>query len=143
MVSTARSSRRRTANLLDRNFGREPLFIYLQAISVAVLGQTTLALRAVSAVLGILTVVVAYLLARRMFDAPGRTSYRRLAHACPFGTLIFSRMGLRSISLPLFLAVGFYCLWRGLEEVGARPTPRPCPQFRIAQDLSSGSLSAE
>ena len=57
-----------------------------------VLGQTTLALRAVSAVLGILTVVVAYLLARRMFDA------RVALLTCGWLTLslwhvIFSRMG--------------------------------------------------
>ena len=99
------------------NNGREALFIYLQALSVAFLGQTDLALRAVSAVTGILTVVAAYLLVRRMFSA------RIALLACGWLTIsfwhvIFSRIGLRSISLPLFLAVGFYCLWRGLE--GAR-----------------------
>ena len=122
------------------NFGREAIFIYLQAVSVALLGQTTLALRAVSAVLGILTVVVAYLLARRMFDA--RVALLTSGWlTLSLWHVIFSRMGLRTISLPLFLAVGFYCLWRGLEEVGARhaspvPTiansPRPVIWFAIA-----------
>ena len=101
------------------NSGREALFIYLQAISVAVLGQTSLALRVVSAILGILTVVAAYVLARRMFSA------RVALLACGWLTIsiwhvIFSRIGLRAISLPLFLAVGFYCVWRGLEGVKAQ-----------------------
>ena len=106
------------------NFGREAIFIYLQAVSVALLGQTTLALRAVSAVLGILTVVVAYLLARRMFDA--RVALLTSGWlTLSLWHVIFSRMGLRTISLPLFLAVGFYCLWRGLEEGARHASPVP------------------
>lgn len=109
---------------LTGNFGREALFVYLQAISIAIVGQTVLSLRIVSAVLGILTIVAAYVLVRRMFDA------RIALLASGWLTvslwhIIFSRTGLRSVSLPLFLAVGFYCLWRGLEGVraqGASPT---------------------
>ena len=117
------------------NNGREALFIYLQALSVAFLGQTDLALRAVSAVTGILTVVAAYLLVRRMFSA------RIALLACGWLTIsfwhvIFSRIGLRSISLPLFLAVGFYCLWRGLEGARSQPpsninSPRPVIWFAL------------
>ena len=103
------------------NFGREALFIYLQAISIALLGQTDLALRIVSAVIGILTVVASYLLVQRMFNA------RIALLACGWLSIslwhvIVSRFGLRTISLPLFLAVGFYCLWRGLEEVSTQAT---------------------
>ncbi len=101
---------------LSDNFGREALFIYLQAISMALLGQTDLAFRMSSAIIGILTIAVAYFMARRMFDS------RIALLASAWLTLslwhvIFSRIGLRSISLPLFLAVGFYCIWRGLESV--------------------------
>ena len=108
------------------NFGREPIFIYFQAISVALLGQTTLALRIVSAILGILTVVGAYLLARQMF------SQRVALLTCGWLSLslwhlVFSRMGYRTISLPLFLAVGFYCLWRGLETVRSQSESRQAP----------------
>ena len=120
---------------LAENNGREVLFIYLQALSVALLGQTDLALRAVSAIIGILTVVAAYLLIRRMFSA------RIALLACGWLTIsfwhvIFSRVGLRSISLPLFLAVGFYCLWRGLEGARSQPpsninSPRPVIWFAL------------
>ncbi len=126
---------------LADNFGREPLFIYLQAISVAFLGPTSLALRFVSAIIGILTIVVAYLLVRRMFSA------RVALLTCGWLTIsiwhvIFSRTGLRSVSLPLFLAAGFYCLWRGMEGVRAQVTessgsietknsPRPAIWFAL------------
>ncbi len=117
------------------NFGREAIFIYLQAVSVALLGQTTLALRAVSAVLGILTVVVAYLLARRMFDA--RVALLTSGWlTLSLWHVIFSRMGLRTISLPFFLALGFYCLWRGLEEIYARDaSDEPTPAIRHKSTL--------
>lgn len=101
---------------LTENHGREALFIYLQAISIAVLGQTDLALRIVSAIMGILTVAAAFLLVRRMFGS--RVALLTCGWlALSIWHVIFSRIGLRSISLPLFLAVGFYCLWRGLEDV--------------------------
>ena len=102
---------------LADNKGRESLFVYLQAISVALLGQTALALRFVSAACGILTLLAGYLLVRQMFT----TRVALLASAWMALSLwhvIFSRIGLRTISLPLFLAVGFYCLWRGFA--GAR-----------------------
>ena len=140
---------------LTGNFGREALFVYLQAISVAVLGQTSLALRVVPAIAGILTVVAAYFLTRRMFSS------RVALLTCGWLTVsiwhvIFSRTGLRSVSLPLFLAVGFYCLWRGLEGVSTQVTepsgstavengPRPAIWFAlggIAIGLSLYTYSA-
>ena len=109
---------------LTGNFGREALFVYLQAISIAILGQTDLSLRIASALVGILTIVAAYLLARRMFDA--RVALLTSGWlAVSLWHMIFSRTGLRSISLPLFLAVGFYCLWRGLEGCSAQAASPP------------------
>ena len=106
---------------LTENSGREALFIYLQALSIAFLGQTGLGLRVVSAIMGILTVVAAYMLVRRMFSA--RVALLTCGWlSVSFWHVIFSRVGLRGISLPLFLAVGFYCLWRGLEGVSAQAT---------------------
>ena len=101
---------------LVENNGREPLFIYLQAISIAFLGQSALSLRVVSAILGIMTVVVSYFLAKRMFGnrvALLATGWLALS----LWHLIFSRIAWRTISLPLIVALGIYCFWRGLEEV--------------------------
>ena len=101
---------------LVENNGREPLFIYLQAISIAFLGQSALSLRVVSAILGIMTVVVSYFLAKRMFGfrvALLATGWLAIS----LWHVIFSRIAWRTISLPLIVALGIYCLWRGLEEV--------------------------
>lgn len=108
---------------LPENHGREALFVYIQALSMVLLGQTDLALRVVSAIFGILTVAAAYLLVKRMFGS------RTALLTCGWLSLslwhvIFSRIGLRTISLPLFLAVGFYCLWRGLEGVKSQVEAR-------------------
>ena len=48
------------------NNGREPLYIYLQAISVFLFGPTAYALRLVSALAGAVTVLAVYDLARSM-----------------------------------------------------------------------------
>ena len=101
---------------LVENDGREPLFIYLQAISIAFLGQSALSLRVVSAILGIMTVVVSYFLAKRMFG--NRVALLATGWlAISLWHVIFSRIAWRTISLPLIVALGIYCFWRGLEEV--------------------------
>lgn len=109
---------------LPENFGREALFIYFQALSVALLGPTDLALRVVAAVVGLLTVPTSYVLLRRLF---GR---RVAALACGWLAVslwhvIFSRIGLRAVSLPLLETASFYCLWSGLATAGeGKPTVR-------------------
>src|SRR6266540_242765 len=50
------------------NNGREGLFINLQAISISIFGATPWALRAVTAMMGVLTVIGLYLLLRDMYD---------------------------------------------------------------------------
>ena len=121
---------------LTGNFGREALFIYLQAISITFFGQTGLALRAVSALIGIMTIIAAYMLVRRLFSA------RVALLTCGWLTIslwhvIFSRTGLRSVSLPLFLTIGFYCLWRGLEGLGAHVDAESGPSLSSADRTRS------
>ena len=111
--------------LADNN-GREALFVYFQAISIAFLGQSALALRVVSAILGILTVVIAYFLAKRMFG-PRVALLASCWVTLSLYHLIFSRTAWRTIALPLFLAIGFYCLWRGLHAAKSQARTRHVP----------------
>ena len=60
----------RHALFFPANNGREPLYIYLVALSIALLGPTTLALRLPAALVGTLTTLPAWLLGRAWF---GRT----------------------------------------------------------------------
>jgi 4-amino-4-deoxy-L-arabinose transferase-like glycosyltransferase len=100
---------------LPDNYGREALFIYLQAVSVSLFGQTDLALRLVSAVIGAITLPLSYLVIRRLFGH--RVALLTCAWlAVSLWHVMYSRIGLRTISLPLALAMAFYFLWRGLDE---------------------------
>jgi hypothetical protein len=109
------------------NNGREPLFIYLQALSVALLGYTPYALRLVSALTGILTIPAVYACARAFWpgseDAPhdkesGRSTddwpalIAAAGLAVSFWHLSLSRLGLRAIMLPLVSALAMAFFWR-------------------------------
>nr|MBC7243910.1 glycosyltransferase family 39 protein [Chloroflexota bacterium] len=91
----------------EANNGREPLFIYLVALSVSFLGRSPLAIRLVSALFGIFTVPAAYLMARELL---GRrvALFTALVTSLTFWHLNLSRVGFRAVSLPLLAAL---CLW--------------------------------
>ncbi|HLF07883.1 MAG TPA: glycosyltransferase family 39 protein, partial [Dehalococcoidia bacterium] len=95
-----------------RNNGREPLFLYLQAASVALLGPTPFAARVVAVFLGTLTVALLYRLARDLFG-PGSWApvVSSLVLAVTLYHAILSREGLRSISLPPLALVALIALW--------------------------------
>jgi len=93
----------------------EPLFHYLLAPSIAILGPTVLALRLVSALVGVLTVGVFYGMVRAIWD-------RRMAlfSALPLALLRwhvhFSRTVFRTVLVPLFACLFFWLWWRGVER---------------------------
>jgi len=99
----------------EANNGREPLFIYLIALSVAVLGRTPGAIRIVSAFLGTITVPVTYAMAREMF---GRriAIWAALVVAITVWPINLSRVGFRAVSLPLFAGLAVWWMWRGLRS---------------------------
>jgi 4-amino-4-deoxy-L-arabinose transferase-like glycosyltransferase len=96
------------------NNGREPLFIYLIALSVSLLGRSPGAIRIVAAVLGVLTVPATWLLARAMFGRRVGVLSAALIAGLVW-PLNLSRIGLRAVGLPLFLALALWQFWRGLE----------------------------
>ncbi len=106
----------------ERNNGREPLFIYLQAISVALLGATPFALRVTAAVIGALTVGTTYWMTREAF-ARAAVSPQRLALwtalflAFSYWHVTLSRNGYRAISLPLVATIAFALFWRAWRRV--------------------------
>ncbi len=91
------------------NRGREPLFIYLIAATVGLLGRTPGALRLAAAICGTLTVPATYVMICTWFDR--RTA---LLSAAIIGTTYWhvhlSRVGFRAITLPLGIAL---LLWVG------------------------------
>jgi hypothetical protein len=109
------------------NNGREPLFIYLQALSVAVLGATPFALRVTSALIGIVTIPVIYFCAYTILRTwpPTADEDRKagwLALVAAAGTAIsywhlsLSRLGFRAnLLIPLSaLVIAFF--WRAWTQ---------------------------
>jgi len=91
------------------NHGREPLYIYLAAIPLALLGRTPAALRLAAAITGTLTIPLTALLARSWF---GRR-VGLLAGAVLAVTMWhvhLSRVAFRAVTLPLCVALA---LWVG------------------------------
>ncbi len=106
---------------LPDNAGREALYSYWQAALVAAVGPDALALRLASALIGIATIPLTYWAAKAL---PWRRARLTAAVAAAllaalFWHVLFSRFGIRAISLPLLEALLLGWLWRGI--VGARP----------------------
>lgn len=106
----------------ERNYGREPLFIYLQAIAVALLGATPFALRVTSAIIGALTVPAIYwmvkeALTRIRTDARWLALWTALFVTFSYWHLNFSRIGYRAILLPLLASIAFAWFWRAWWKI--------------------------
>ncbi len=98
---------------------REPLYPYMAAASVAVLGPTPLALRVPTALVGTLVVLATFLLARVLFGA----SIGLLAAAAMtvgYWPLQLSREGFRAMTTPLMECLALYFLCRGLQLSGSQ-----------------------
>ena len=89
------------------NNGREPAYIYLTAVSVALFGRSALAVRLGAAMAGTLTTGLVYLLARSWY---GRATGLLAAFtwAVTLWPVHLSRIGLRPILLAPFLAAAFW-----------------------------------
>lgn len=106
------------------NNGREGLFINIQAFSVAFWGPEPWALRSVSAIFGILTVLGLYLLAKELFRkfqiSPNSAIIIALLSsfflAVSFWHTNFSRIGFRAIMLPFLTTFSFYFLFKGFRR---------------------------
>jgi hypothetical protein len=97
-----------------RNTGREPLFIYWQALVVAVLGPSAFALRVAAAIVGLATVPAVAFAAWAL----SRAEHRPSALAGLYWHVHFSRLGLRTISLALLVTITFGLWWWAVH----RPT---------------------
>ena len=109
---------------LAGNYGREPLFHYLLALSVAAVGARPLAIRLVPAIVGILVVPAVFWLGWELVLGTGRHGRQRALRvglwsaACVavwYWLIHFSRFGIRPILLPWTASLAFAALSRGLR----------------------------
>ncbi|MCW5850639.1 MAG: hypothetical protein KIT87_11240 [Anaerolineae bacterium] len=101
---------------LPDNAGREALYSYWQAGLVALLGYGAFPLRVASALIGVLTVAVSvWCLSALPWPRARQTALVAAAIlAGLFWHVLFSRFGIRAISMPLLAALMLGWLWRGM-----------------------------
>lgn len=122
--------------------GHEALYHVFNAFFLGVFGANWLGIRLLSVFLGVLAVPVTWLLGRKLFGSwVGLLSAAGLTLS--FWSLMYSRIGLRHVLMPLLTLLAFYFFWRGLG-IGAQgsgssdqrapvPTLRsPIPNFVVA-----------
>jgi hypothetical protein len=98
------------------NNGREPLFIYLIAATIGLLGRTPGALRLAAAISGTFTIPTTYLAVRAWFDRRvGLLSAAILA--ITLWHVHLSRIGFRAVTLPLVTSLA---LWLGARAYRSR-----------------------
>lgn len=95
--------------------GHEGLYHILNAIFLGIFGPSIPGIRWLSVLLGTLTIPLTYMVGRRLF---GRTVglAAAVALSLSFWSLMYSRIGLRHISLPVFALPTFYFFLQGVWQ---------------------------
>ncbi|EKE20069.1 MAG: glycosyl transferase family 39 [uncultured bacterium] len=99
----------------EGNYGREGLFINLQALSIKAFGPTEFALKLWSIIFGTLTVLGVFLLTRELFQRNLAGLIGAYLTAFSYWSINFSRIGFRAIMVPFLLSFAFYFLFKGLR----------------------------
>jgi 4-amino-4-deoxy-L-arabinose transferase-like glycosyltransferase len=100
--------------------GREPMFFYLAALFMGVLGNTVYVLRLVSVFVGILTLPLTYRWLATLFaDHPDRCWLSLIATAglaFSFWFVLLNRTGLRANLTSLFVILTLHFFWQGWQR---------------------------
>lgn len=97
------------------NFGREGLFINLQAFSIALFGNTITGLKLWSIIFGTLSALGLYLLSKELFHRRAAGLITAFMLATSYWAINFSRIGFRAIMTTFLLSFSFYFFFRGLR----------------------------
>ncbi|MBK8899867.1 MAG: glycosyltransferase family 39 protein [Anaerolineaceae bacterium] len=101
------------------SWGHEPLYHYLQAGSLALLGESDWSLRLPSVVLGMIELAATWLVAQKLLGR--RVGLLTTAFlAVSFWALLYSRVGLRVGGVTAFATLMVYFLWRSWERMSTQ-----------------------
>lgn len=98
------------------NYGREGLFINLQALALKAFGNTIPALKLWSMIFGTLAVLGAYLLGKELYHRRVAGLMAAFMLATSFWAINFSRIGFRAIMVSALLSFSLYFFVKGLES---------------------------
>ena len=96
--------------------GIEPMYMYLLAGLFTVLGSTPLTIKLLSAIIGIVTVPLLYLLVREILSSRAVALLASAFLAISYWHISYSRLGWEIILGPPFVILTLYLLWRALES---------------------------
>jgi 4-amino-4-deoxy-L-arabinose transferase-like glycosyltransferase len=91
----------------SENNGREGLYVNIVAFSLKIFGNESWAVRLVSALFGILTVLGLYFLVKELFRKERIALIASFLIATSFWHILFSRIAFRAIMAPMFLVWAF------------------------------------
>ena len=111
--------------------GHEALYHVLNAGMLALFGPGVPGIRWLSAALGVISVVLTYTLGRELF-APRVGLIAAAGLTFSFWSLMYSRIGLRHISLLPFLLGAILLWWRGMRSQRANRSPFLCREFWVS-----------
>lgn len=121
----------------EEGWGREPAYHYLVAFTLNFIPDPTSALRLVSGVLGLVQLLAAYFLFRKLFGVP--TALIGAAWmAVLFWTVSTSRAGLRNITLTTLATLTALAFWQMMQE--ARRKRHDTVRSRLASCILPGVL---
>ena len=109
----------------EGNYGREPLHVYLMAVSLLLMGATPFAIRAVPAAAGVLAVLTTFLAARALLADQTRNGsgylvplLAALTVAILYPAVHFSRFGIRAMVFVPVETMVVACFWWGAGRSG-------------------------
>ncbi|MCO5193359.1 MAG: glycosyltransferase family 39 protein [Anaerolineae bacterium] len=95
--------------------GHEGLYHWLQAGSMVLFGRTFTGVRSISVLLGTLTIPLTYAVGSVLFNR--KTGLLAAAVlTVSFWSLMYSRTGIRHVSVLVFTLPAFYFFWRGISQ---------------------------
>lgn len=97
------------------NYGREGLFINLQALAIKFFGNTLPVLKFWSTVFGTLAVLGVYFLGKELFQRRTVGLLAAFLMATSYWAINFSRIGFRAIMVTALLSFAFYFFFKGLR----------------------------
>ena len=109
------------APFLAGGFGHEPFFHYLQAVTLTLFGDNVVGIRMPAVMVGMVLVAASCALMRQIFG-PVAALVTAAGLAVSWWPVIFSRIGIRAITLPLCLTLAVTLLWRGMALRQAQGT---------------------
>jgi hypothetical protein len=95
--------------------GIEPMYMYLLAGLFRFLGSTSFAIKLLSAIIGIMTIPLLYVLIRELLHSPAIGLLASAFLAISFWHISYSRLGWEIILGPPFVILTLYLMWRALQ----------------------------